>query len=69
MLYFQVTCHIEDISENGADVCHVPALHKGSIFSGGEPTKLTSLAARWGWHEFSVAWRPKTNQNQRKGTR
>ncbi len=29
---FEVACHIQDIPENGADVAHLPAVHKTNIF-------------------------------------
>ena len=65
---FKVSCHIEDIPENGADPGHLPAIHKTSIFSGGEPTEWTSFAAMWGWHDYSVAWRPKASRHLIKCT-
>ena len=65
---FQVSCHIEDIPENGADPGHLPAIHKTSMFSGGEPTKWTTFASLWGWHEYSLAWRPKNSHHLIKCT-
>ena len=40
----------------------MPAIHESSIFGGGEPTKWTNLFTMWTWHEFSVSWKPKTDQ-------
>ena len=28
---YEVACHIQDIPENGADVAHLPAVHKAPI--------------------------------------
>ena len=64
---FKVACHIEDIPENGADVAHLPAIHEVSIFGGGEPSKYTSWASMWSWHEYSVSWKPKSKMDQFKG--
>ena len=63
---FKVACHIEDIPENGADVAHLPAIHEVSIFGGGEPSKYTSWASMWSWHEYSVSWKPKSKMDQFK---
>ena len=35
---YHINCHIQDISENGADVAHLDAVHSVPIFFGGQPS-------------------------------
>ena len=54
----QIACHIEDIPENGADVNHLGAVHRVSIFGGGEPSSWAEWLTSWAWHEWGVTWKP-----------
>ena len=35
---YHISCHIQDISENGADFAHLNAVHSVPIFCGGQPS-------------------------------
>ena len=35
---YHIGCHIQDISENGADVAHLDAVHSVPMVFGGEPS-------------------------------
>jgi cholesterol 7-dehydrogenase len=57
----QVSCHIQDIPENGADVAHLSAIHRTSIAGGGEPSSaLSALLDAITWHDWNVTWTPDT---------
>lgn len=55
---FIINCHIQDISENGADPAHLDAIHSSPIFFGGEPGHWTKFLNTWAWHEWQLQWRP-----------
>ena len=64
---YHVTCHIQDISENGADPAHLDAVHSTSILCGGEPSS--------GWerlldgvvgHHWGIEWRPITDDPENR---
>ena len=61
MTNFQVSCQIQEIPENGADVAHLAAIHKDLAVLGGEPngwiTKTTGLIS---WHDWTVSWKGRT---------
>ena len=61
MTNFQVSCQIQEIPENGADVAHLAAIHKDLALLGGEPngwiTKATGLIS---WHDWTVSWKGRT---------
>ena len=59
---YEVSCHIQDIPENGADIGHLDAVHSSPIFLGGEPsTWLKSLCQPWAWHHWGMQWTPLSN--------
>ena len=39
---YHISCHIQDISENGADVAHFDSIHSVPIFCGGQPSPTWS---------------------------
>jgi len=54
-----VSCHIQDIPENGADLAHLPAVHKAPILVGGNPGKWAEeLGSNLITHEWQVRWQP-----------
>ena len=62
---YQTACHVQDIPENGADVAHLDAIHKDSLFVGGEPEegflyRMLSLV----WHEWSISWTSGTDTEE-----
>ena len=63
---FQICCHIQEIPENGADVHHLPAIHKSSFLVGGEPSSLQETLLDWiSWHDWGVSWSPETEEGKR----
>nr|AVD30015.1 Neverland [Lepeophtheirus salmonis salmonis] len=54
---YEISCHIQDIPENGADVNHLDAIHRTGIIAGGNPGSfkilLSSLLA---YHKWEVNW-------------
>jgi cholesterol 7-dehydrogenase len=55
---YHVTCHIQDIPENGADPAHLDAVHASAIIGGGEPSRWMEWLTQWTWHEWAIDWRP-----------
>lgn len=65
-LSFQICCHIQEIPENGADVHHLPAIHRSSVIVGGEPTPLVEKLLDWfSWHDWGVSWSPDTDEGKK----
>ena len=54
----KVSCHIQDIPENGADVAHLDAVHRATIVAGGEPAAWLERLLSWTYHEWAIEWRP-----------
>lgn len=61
---YHVSCHIQDIPENGADPEHLKAVHECPILSGGEPSFWTEWLSKWTWHEWGIDWRPLEGEGQ-----
>eukprot|EP00095_Tigriopus_kingsejongensis_P003629 maker-scaffold341_size202020-snap-gene-0.7 protein:Tk03629 transcript:maker-scaffold341_size202020-snap-gene-0.7-mRNA-1 annotation:"3-chlorobenzoate- -dioxygenase oxygenase subunit" len=59
---YEVSCHIQDIPENGADVAHLNAVHKTTILAGGEPSPWIQRFTQWAWHEWGIQWSPETEK-------
>lgn len=55
---YHINCHIQDISENGADVAHLDAVHSVPIFFGGQPSASWSTWFKGlAWHEWGLEWK------------
>lgn len=53
---FQVTCHIQEIPENGADISHLKAIHENpAIFPVGY-SKLTEIIGKFFKHKWTASW-------------
>lgn len=61
---YEISSHIQDIPENGADVAHLNAVHKTTILAGGEPSQWVQKLTQWAWHEWGVQWAPETEEGQ-----
>lgn len=62
---YHVTCHIQDIPENGADPAHLPCIHSSPIFSGGEPTNAQAdMQSKLSKHEWKAQWSPIDDEGQ-----
>ena len=56
---YHVTCHVQDISENGADPAHLDAVHSTSILCGGEPSSWAeNLFSGLVGHHWDIEWKP-----------
>ncbi len=62
---YEVTAHIQDLPENGADVAHLPAIHTNSMLSGGDLTHWINGLFGWHWHEWNISWTPQTEEGQK----
>lgn len=60
-----MTCHIQDLPENGADVAHLAAIHSESFLGGGDPTHWLNKLMAWNWHEWSISWAQETEEGQK----
>ena len=59
---YHVACHIQDISENGADPAHFDAVHSTSILCGGEPSSgLEKWLQGVVGHVWGIEWRALTD--------
>ncbi|XP_030379925.1 cholesterol 7-desaturase isoform X2 [Scaptodrosophila lebanonensis] len=54
---FYISCHIQEIPENGADLAHFSAIHNESIFAGSSNPKK-SIFSTVGYHHWSASWSP-----------
>ncbi|XP_059093553.1 cholesterol 7-desaturase nvd-like isoform X1 [Tigriopus californicus] len=61
---YEISSHIQDIPENGADVAHLNAVHKTTILAGGEPSQWIQSLTQWAWHEWGVRWAPETEEGR-----
>ncbi|XP_023169551.2 cholesterol 7-desaturase [Drosophila hydei] len=52
---FYVTCHIQDIPENGADLAHFKAIHNDNIVTGSSDQK-NSIFGKLGYHQWQASW-------------
>ena len=62
---YEVTAHIQDLPENGADAQHLTAIHTESFFSGGDLTHWIANLFKWKTHEWAISWAAET-QEERK---
>lgn len=55
---FLVSCHIQEIPENGADVAHLNVVHGPSMLSGSDIRHSRAAWASFGMHTWNATWRP-----------
>ena len=55
-----IAAHIEEISENGADVAHLTALHHPGIAAGGDPNFAETWLSKLHSHTWTASWQPKS---------
>ena len=61
---YHISCHIQDISENGADPAHLDAVHSTSILCGGEPSSWSErLMSGIVGHAWGAEWRALTEKD------
>lgn len=66
LVHLKISCHIQEIPENGADVHHLPAIHKSSILVGGEPSSMEEKLLDWiSWHDWGVSWSPDEEEGKK----
>lgn len=54
---FYISCHIQEIPENGADLAHFRAIHNASVLAGGIDPQ-NSLLKNAGNHHWEAVWKP-----------
>ena len=55
-----IAAHIEEISENGADVAHLTALHQPGIIGGGGLDFAETWLSKLHSHNWTATWKSKT---------
>lgn len=51
-----INAHIEEIPENGADLAHLPVLHKVGVVAGAKLDFTASRLANFLTHHWNVKW-------------
>ena len=55
-----IAAHIEEISENGADVAHLNALHQPCVAAGGSVSFAETWLSKLLQHKWTAKWESKT---------
>ncbi len=53
-----ITTHLQEISENGADIAHLQVLHEAGVVAGANLDHKTSWLAKLITHHWNVKWEP-----------
>lgn len=62
---FQVTCHIQEIPENGADVAHLSAIHEPPGFFPKKLEALTKYLSKIAKHKWTANWTSNNDPERR----